>query len=155
MVAARYLADWGAVVTLYMTSARRNEVKFEECRERRVRIVEASEDLECWQLASYVSLADLVLDAVLGIGARYGLDPPLRGIFESIGQMKAQRQHPIFVALDLPTGLDADSGNCDMKQFLGRRHAHTRCSQGRVVSVPRRRTRRDARNAAHRPARRR
>ena len=54
MVAARYLADWGAVVTLYMTSARRNEVKFEECRERRVRIVEASEDLECWQLASYV-----------------------------------------------------------------------------------------------------
>ena len=117
MVAARYLADWGAVVTLYMTSARRNEVKFEECRERRVRIVEASEDLECWQLASYVSLADLVLDAVLGIGARYGLDPPLREIFESIGQMKAQRQRPIFVALDLPTGLDADSGNCDMNSF--------------------------------------
>ena len=113
MVAARYLADWGAVVTLYMTTARRREDKFEECRERRCRVVEASEDLECWQLASYVSLADLVLDAVLGIGAHPGLDPTLRAIFESVGQMKTPSQHPLFTALDLPTGLDPDTGECD------------------------------------------
>ncbi|MCY4447616.1 MAG: NAD(P)H-hydrate dehydratase [Chloroflexi bacterium] len=113
MVAARYLADWGAVVTLYMTTARRREDKFEECRERRCRVVEASEDLECWQLGSYVSLADLVLDAVLGIGAHPGLDPVLRAIFESVAEMKAHSQRPVFAALDLPTGLDADTGECD------------------------------------------
>ena len=113
MVAARYLADWGAVVTLYMTTARRREDKFEECRERRCRVVEASEDLECWQLGSYVSLADLVLDAVLGIGAHPGLDPVLRAIFEAVGQMKPSSQHPLYAALDLPTGLDADTGECD------------------------------------------
>ena len=113
MVAARYLADWGAVVTLYMTTARRREDKFEECRERRCRVVEASEDLECWQLGSYVSLADLVLDAVLGIGAHPGLDPVLRAIFESVSEMKAHAQGPLFAALDLPTGLDADTGECD------------------------------------------
>ena len=113
MVAARYLADWGAVVTLYMTTARRREDKFEECRERRCRVVEASEDLECWQLGSYVSLADLVLDAVLGIGAHPGLDPVLRAIFESVSEMKAHAQRPLFAALDLPTGLDADTGECD------------------------------------------
>lgn len=113
MVAARYLADWGAVVTLYMTTARRREDKFEECRERRCRVVEASEDLECWQLGSYVSLADLVLDAVLGIGAHPGLDPVLRAIFEAVRQMKPPSQHPRFVALDVPTGLDADTGECD------------------------------------------
>ena len=113
MVAARYLADWGAVVTLYMTTARRREDKFEECRERRCRVVEASEDLECWQLGSYVSLADLVLDAVLGIGAHPGLDPTLRAIFESVGQMHTQSQYPLFAALDVPTGLDADTGECD------------------------------------------
>ena len=117
MVAARYLADWGAVVTLYMTSARRREDKFEECRERRCRVVEASEDLECWQLESYISLADLVLDAVLGIGAHPGLDPVLRAIFESVGQMRGQAQRPLFVALDLPTGLDADTGECDEACF--------------------------------------
>ena len=117
MVAARYLADWGAVVTLYMTTARRREDRFEECRERRCRVVEASEDLECWQLASYVSLADLVLDAVLGIGAHPGLDLTLRAIFESVGQMKSPSQHPLFAALDLPTGLDADTGECDEACF--------------------------------------
>lgn len=113
MVAARFLADWGAVVTLYMTTARRREDKFEECRERRCRVVEASEDLECWQLGSYASLADLVLDAVLGIGAHPGLDPILRAIFVSVGEMKTQSQHPVFAALDVPTGLDADTGECD------------------------------------------
>ena len=117
MVAARYLADWGAVVTLYMTTARRREDKFEECRERRCRVVEASEDLECWQLGSYVSLADLVLDAVLGIGAHPELDPTLRAIFESVGEMKTPSQHPVFAALDLPTGLDADTGECDEACF--------------------------------------
>jgi len=117
MVAARYLADWGAVVTLYMTTARRREDKFEECRERRCRVVEASEDLECWQLGSYVSLADLVLDAVLGIGAHAGLDPVLRAIFESVGEMRMHAQRPLFAALDLPTGVDADTGECDEASF--------------------------------------
>ena len=117
MVAARYLADWGAVVTLYMTTARRREDRFEECRERRCRVVEAAEDLESWQLESYLSLADLVLDAVLGIGAHPVLDPILRAIFESVGQMRKQPQRPLFAALDLPTGLDADTGECDEACF--------------------------------------
>ena len=117
MVAARYLADWGAVVTLYMTTERRRDDKFADCRERRVRVVEADEDLEHWQLGSYVSLADLVLDAVLGIGTRPGLDGNLRSVIEAIGRMKAQAHGPIFVALDVPTGLDADTGGCDEACF--------------------------------------
>ena len=117
MVAARYLADWGAVVTLYMTTERRRDDKFADCRERRVRVVEADEDLEHWQLGSYVSLADLVLDAVLGIGTRPGLDANLRSVIDAIGRMKAQDHGPIFVALDIPTGLDADTGGCDEACF--------------------------------------
>ncbi len=117
MVAARYLADWGAVVTLYMTTERRRDDKFADCRERRVRVVEADEDLEHWQLGSYVSLADLVLDAVLGIGTRPGLDANLHSVIEAIGRMKAQDHGPIFVALDIPTGLDADTGGCDEACF--------------------------------------
>ena len=137
MVAARYLADWGAVVTLYMTTARRREDRFEECRERRCRVVEASEDLECWQLASYVSLADLVLDAVLGIGAHPGLDPVLRAIFESVAEMKAHSQRPVFAALDLPTGLDAGHRRVRRGLLLRRRDACARRSEGRPAAVPR------------------
>ena len=110
MVAARYLADWGAVVTLYMTTARRRDDKFEECRERRCRVVEASEDRECWQLGSYVSLADLVLDAMLGVGARPGLEPPILPVVEAVAQMKTRANQPLFVAVDVPTGIDADAG---------------------------------------------
>lgn len=117
MVASRYLADWGAVVTLYMTTSRRREDKFEECRERRLRVIEARDDLEHWQLGSYVSLADVVLDAVLGIGARSGLESNLLSVFDAIGQMKAQDHNPLFIALDVPTGLDADTGFCDEKCF--------------------------------------
>ncbi len=117
MVAARYLADWGAVVTLYMTTARRREDKFDDCRERRVRVVEASADLEQWQLASYVSLADLVLDAILGIGSRPGLDGNLQNVVTAIGRMKLQDHAPVYVALDQPTGLDADTGECDEACF--------------------------------------
>ena len=68
MVAAKYLTDWGAVVTIYLTSPAKREDKFSECIERRIRVVDAKDDLEHWQLASYVSLADVVIDAVLGIG---------------------------------------------------------------------------------------
>ena len=110
MVAARYLADWGAVVTLYMTTARRKEDKFEECRERRCRVVEASEDREHWQLGSYASLADLVLDAMLGVGARPGLEPPILPVVEAVAQMKTRANQPLFVAVDVPTGVDADTG---------------------------------------------
>ncbi len=116
MVAARYLADWGAVVTLYMTTARRRDDKFDDCRERRVRVVEAGADLEQWQLASYVSLADLVLDAILGIGSHSGLGGDLLGVVEAIGRMRS-REGPAFVALDVPTGLAADTGECDEACF--------------------------------------
>ncbi len=117
MVAARYLADWGAVVTLYMTTARRRDDKFDDCRERRVRVVEAGSDIEQWQLASYVGLADLVLDAVLGIGARPELDSDLRAVVGAIGAMKTQDPAPVYVALDAPTGLDADTGERDEACF--------------------------------------
>ena len=110
MVAARYLADWGAVVTLYMAAARRREDKFEECRERRCRVVEASDDRDCWQLGSYVSLADLVIDAILGVGARPGLEPPILSVVEAVAQMKTRANQPLFVAVDVPTGVGADAG---------------------------------------------
>ncbi|MEX2431347.1 MAG: NAD(P)H-hydrate dehydratase [Dehalococcoidia bacterium] len=113
MVAARYLADWGALVTLYMTTPRRREDKFEECRSRRVRVVEAQDDADQWQMSSYVPLADVVLDAVLGIGAGGRLEGPIRQIIASLQAINYEQPSLKLVALDIPTGLDADTGTCD------------------------------------------
>ena len=113
MVAARYLADWGSLVTLYMTSARRRDDKFEDCRARRVRIVEASEDPEQWQLSSYLQLADAVIDAVLGIGSERPLEGQLRHVIGVIQQLRSESTRPKLIAVDLPTGINGDTGACD------------------------------------------
>ncbi|WP_432542755.1 bifunctional ADP-dependent NAD(P)H-hydrate dehydratase/NAD(P)H-hydrate epimerase [Kineococcus sp. SYSU DK002] len=46
--------------------------------------------------------ADLVLDGIAGLGGRGGLRPALEGLSALTG--------PVVVAVDLPSGLDADSG---------------------------------------------
>ena len=113
MVAARYLSDWGALVTLYMTSLRRREDKLEECRSRRVRVVEARDDSDQWVLSSYLALTDLVLDAILGIGQDRPLDGALRDLLERLSSARRDQPGLKLMALDIPTGIDADTGEVD------------------------------------------
>ena len=49
--------------------------------------------------------ADIVIDALLGTGAKGSLRPPILQLVERINEMKAFR-----VAVDVPTGIDADTG---------------------------------------------
>lgn len=51
--------------------------------------------------------ADLVLDGVVGIGGRGGLRPAAASVFERIAAADAR---PLVVAVDLPSGIDADTG---------------------------------------------
>ncbi len=113
MVAARYLSDWGALVTLYMTSPRRREDKFEECRTRRVRVVEGQDDQDQWALSNYLPLTDLVMDAVLGTGQDGPLDQSLRALFTKICETQRAGQGFKLVAVDVPTGVNADTGVVD------------------------------------------
>ena len=114
LVAARYLSDWGALVTLYMTTASRSKVdKFEECRARRMRVVEGPEDSDQWALNNYLSLTDLVLDAVLGTGKARPLEGNLGAIFRTLREVRSKQPEMVLLAVDLPTGLDADTGAVD------------------------------------------
>ena len=113
MVAARYLSDWGALVTLYMTAAARREDKFEECRAQRVRVVEARDDLDQWALSSYLPITDLVIDAVLGLGADRPLDDGLRRVFRALREARSTAPSLKLVAVDVPSGVNADTGEVD------------------------------------------
>jgi len=54
--------------------------------------------------------ADLVIDGILGIGAR----PPLRGTArEAVTTLLALPIRPVVVAVDLPSGVDPDDGSTD------------------------------------------
>jgi ADP-dependent NAD(P)H-hydrate dehydratase / NAD(P)H-hydrate epimerase len=54
----------------------------------------------------------VILDGLLGVGARPPLRDPIRGACRSINQLRANRGAYVF-AVDLPTGLDSDSGRPD------------------------------------------
>ena len=68
----------------------------------------------------YIAGSDIVLDALLGSGAHGALKEPYNSIVSDLNKMKAFK-----VAVDIPTGLDADSGyaetvfNVDLTVTLG------------------------------------
>src|SRR5207247_261525 len=54
----------------------------------------------------------IILDGLLGVGARPPLREPIRAACRSINQLRAKNGAYVF-AVDLPTGLDGDSGKVD------------------------------------------
>ena len=54
----------------------------------------------------------IILDGLLGVGARPPLREPIRAACRSINQLRRNKDAYVF-AVDLPTGLDGDSGKID------------------------------------------
>jgi hydroxyethylthiazole kinase-like uncharacterized protein yjeF len=54
----------------------------------------------------------IVLDGLLGVGAKPPLREPVRAACRQINQLRQKRSAYVF-AVDLPTGLDSDSGKAD------------------------------------------
>src|SRR5215472_1919015 len=62
---------------------------------------------------SYLGTAPLIiLDGLLGVGARPPLREPIRAACRAINQLRTTKGTYVF-AVDLPTGLDTDSGKVD------------------------------------------
>lgn len=113
LVAARYLHDWGAKVSLYLCSQRPpDDSNLELVREHGLTCVEAAQDKNLKKFDGLLASATGVIDALLGTGKMR----PLEGIFwqvlDRVGE--AKKNHKLHVvAVDLPSGLDADSGAVD------------------------------------------
>jgi hydroxyethylthiazole kinase-like uncharacterized protein yjeF len=79
---------------------------------------EAAEELSAAQEAiaaeAYIAAAAplIILDGLLGLGAKPPLRDPIRTACRSINQLRASKSAYVF-AVDLPTGLDGDSGKTD------------------------------------------
>lgn len=114
LVAARYLARHGWEIHLVPAYARDawsqlTSQKFEQV--GRVREHPPGWDgfLAAVQAARRFSQPLVVLDGMLGIGARGELHEPLHSLVECINSVREQQAARV-VAIDLPTGLDADTG---------------------------------------------
>ena len=77
-------------------------------------------NLDLARLAAIMGDADWLVDGLLGTGLSRPVDGPLRSVIEAMNRSGK----PIF-ALDLPSGLDADTGNHWAWPFAPRPRLHS------------------------------
>ena len=61
-------------------------------------------------LPAMIGAADVVLDGLLGIGGRGGLREPMATLAALADRARTGGRGPVVVAVDLPSGVDADTG---------------------------------------------
>ena len=113
LVAARYLADWGAQVRCYAL-APRDDPQWTQTAEAGIPCGSvADDDAGLEALRALLNSAELIIDALLGAGRSRPIEGALAGILEALAAARAQRAGPRLIAVDLPTGIDPDSGLAD------------------------------------------
>jgi hydroxyethylthiazole kinase-like uncharacterized protein yjeF len=114
LVAARHLNDWGASVHVYLCSQRNNnDVNYDIVTERGIPITMASGDKHLADLDSALYSSDVVIDALFGTGKLRPLEGLIGEILTRVQAVKEARPGLKVIAIDLPSGLDADSGATD------------------------------------------
>ncbi len=115
LVAARCLHDAGAQVQLFLSRPRNeDDANFAAVAQRNISRIAVPEGLEGFTaFETALAQADLVLDALLGTGRTRPLEGAMSNWLLRVRQEQAQRPGLKVVALDLPSGVDADSGQAD------------------------------------------
>ena len=114
LVAARHLADWEADVAVYTPAPRPpDDAHVAALADRNVPIFDAADDPGYARLDEALAGAELVVDALLGIGSTRPLDGPMSATLERLAAARARNAPAQVVAVDIPTGVDADSGRAD------------------------------------------
>jgi len=113
LVAARYLVDWGARVAIYLLAPRRSsDPQLRAVVDRGIPVQDASQDDGSFLLQN-LDAASVVVDAVLGTGRVRPLEGGMARTLDRVRSAREGRSDLRVVALDIPSGLDADSGAAD------------------------------------------
>ena len=117
LVAAVELAQWGAPVAVYLTRARgSDDAEWAAVQEAGLPATAAEDDPGFEVLERLLGQAALVVDAVFGIGLRPAERPIDGAPREVLSRLQAARERmspPQVMAVDVPSGVDADSGAAD------------------------------------------
>ena len=129
LVAARHLHDWGAEVVVVAPRGRSEDSNLEQLTVREVSIVQGEDVAAAMER---MRDADLVVDALLGVGKGRPLTPeePIGEALAALAEARTGSQPPKVLAIDLPTGLDADGGGVDDLDGGGGRDGHVRAAEG-------------------------
>ena len=108
LVVARHLHDWGAKVRLYLYRRQaEGDKNLSLALERGISYCQGDDELPPLESTA------VVVDALFGTGRLRPLDQALSRILEQVKVAKENRPRLLIVALDLPSGLDADTGAID------------------------------------------
>ncbi len=133
LVCARVLHDAGAHVYLYVWKREPNDedVNWRACREHGIEFTRAEGDSDFAHLKQELSKADILVDAFLGTGVARPIQGLLKEILDTVKvglegkkerpgalvspslPLPASPLLPVIVAVDLPTGLNPDTGGLD------------------------------------------
>ena len=115
LVASRHLRRWGAEVTAYLVLKRQQvDPKLQLALERGVDVLYASDDPDLGALDAQLGRSRLVIDAVLGTGRARPLEGVVKEALLRLAGARDRRAEMTIMALDLPSGLDADTGQVDL-----------------------------------------
>ena len=115
LVTARHLQRWGARVTAYLCRDRgADDPKLIDAQDEGVRTIRASDDPQlvgpesgAWTLPIWS------WDAILGTGRARPISGVLEAILKSLSDVRAAKSDSCLLAVDLPTGLNCDTGEVD------------------------------------------
>ena len=115
LVAARHLHDAGAIVTVILTRPRTSsDENLRLLQDRHITCLLA-DALDGSSLAAHVASAHIIIDALLGTGVSRPVEGPIRQVLETLTAARNGPHPPgqLLVAVDLPSGLNADTGTVD------------------------------------------
>jgi len=114
LVAARHLHDWGTSIHLFLFKRNtENDKNFDLDMERSIPWTDISSDDELPVLSEFLDTADMVVDALFGTGKTRPFEGVIKQMLEQVKAQKELRPEMKILAIDLPSGLNADTGEVD------------------------------------------
>lgn len=113
LVIARHLRRWGAEVHCYVVRGRPAvDPKMADALVDDVTVVNSDDDPDLRTLDALLSYSDVVIDAILGAGRYRPADGVVADVITLVNSRR-QRTALSVVAIDLPTGINPDTGAAD------------------------------------------
>jgi len=117
LVAARHLHDWGADIHLYLTKPRADsDTNYQLTQQRGIHTITTTtgqpDDLAA--LDSLLPSVEVVIDALFGTGKTRPMEGAFKQVLVKVREAKERDTNLQIMALDLPSGLDADTGAADI-----------------------------------------
>jgi len=113
LVAGRHLVDSGAEVSIYLCTGRpEGDKNLALAQQHGIIMIQADQDRDFTRFDSLLVSSDVVIDAIFGTGRSRALDGVFKQVLARVAATK-KKIHKLVIAVDMPSGLDADTGAVD------------------------------------------